>query len=94
MAGRFTRARVSAVTHTRTYATCDVVIHGIAYEDDYVIYAQDFSFDTKKNKIDIGLHPVVKMHLDGDHVRIFDSMNKFTMWLFEIGAVVDKCWFV
>lgn len=81
---------------TRTYSMCDVVIQ-YSPDDDLevcLIYVQDFSFRTQDNEIDVKLHPAVRSLLNDEHVRIFNSMKTFTKWLFEIGAVVDNCWFV
>ena len=78
---------------TRTFSTCDIVIQPLA-DGGYAIYAQDFSFETINSNFLLPIPALVSQYLDEKYLRIFTSMNKFTEWLFEMGAVVNQCWFV
>jgi hypothetical protein len=75
------------VRRTHTYSTTNIVIL------EGHIYAEDFS-----HKAQIEAPERVGLLIDPAHFRKFgdfqhsSAMHHFTMWLQDVGAVVDKCW--
>jgi hypothetical protein len=55
------------------------------------IYAKDYM--AKVSSDELPLPDRVQVLLETlDQVHVFKSMNEFTVWLFEMGAVVDEFW--
>lgn len=73
---------------THTYSTTNVVLL------DGFIYAEDFGHET--GQVDVPAR--VAAHIDAKHLRKFgafageSAMHHLTMWLHDVGAVVEKCW--
>lgn len=71
-----------------TYTECDIVINQVRITAATQVYVQDFSYATKTDTV---LPYWVTQILDPKHVRKFESMNEFTLFLLEYKVVVDKC---
>lgn len=83
---------------TRTFSTTNIVIHA----DSHVIGAEDFSYDTPEEWSGSSFGLRAASFIDVAHMRLFVddnelngdplcAMRKFTAWLHEAGAIVDKC---
>lgn len=72
------------MTHTRTYATTNVVIFAV----DGGVYAEDFTADSS-----MAIHPTrIVAFIDPEHFRYFSTVHDFSVWLWERGdVVVDEC---
>ena len=70
---------------TYTYVECDIVINQIRGGKTH-IYAQDFVYETK-----VELPYWTKNTLNPKHVRKFDSMKEFTLFLLEYKCIVRNC---
>jgi len=71
---------------SRTYVLTNIVVMGD--KSDAIVWAQDFSVDTGA-----GAEPPIEAgeFLNRACVRKFDSMARFTEFLQDAGAIVDKC---
>ncbi len=72
---------------THTYPTTNIVLDAAGL----TIWVEDFSYDTPA-AVTNPFRDRVGRFLNRDHVRIFTDWSEFTMWLHEVGAIVDKCW--
>jgi len=70
---------------TYTYVHCDIVINQIRGGKIYV-YVEDFSHETE-----VELPYWTRSTLNPKHVKRYDSMKEFTLFLLEYKCVVRNC---
>jgi hypothetical protein len=78
---------------TRTYSTTDIIIDTRRKLPSPTIFAQDLSIETSEtlHLTPYELQRINFAGIDPQHLRYFGSMRDLTMWLHEVGAIVNRC---